>query len=162
MTDILLLIFGILTVGSALIVVFHPNIVYAAFSLIFTFFGMAGLFIFLSADFVAGIQVLIYVGGILVLILFAIMLSHRLFGSSLNEEKKKLFLPLALGLPLLIILFAAFASAPWNTGAEVLRDKTVADLGELLLDRYILPFELASILLLGALIGAVYLVRSDK
>jgi|SRR3989338_2230352 len=161
MTDILLLIFGILTVGSALIVVFHPNIVYAAFSLIFTFFGMAGLFIFLSADFVAGIQVLIYVGGILVLILFAIMLSHRLFGSSLNEEKKKLFLPLALGLPLLIILFAAFASAPWNTGAEVLRDKTVADLGELLLDRYILPFELASVLLLGALIGAVYLVRSD-
>ena len=161
MTDILLLVFGILTVGSALIVVFHPNIVYAAFSLIFTFFGMAGLFIFLSADFVAGIQVLIYVGGILVLILFAIMLSHRLFGSSLNEEKKKLFLPLALGLPLLIILFAAFASAPWNTGAEVLRDKTVADLGELLLDRYILPFELASVLLLGALIGAVYLVRSD-
>ena len=161
MTDILLLVFGILTVGSALIVVFHPDIVYAAFSLIFTFFGMAGLFIFLSADFVAGIQVLIYVGGILVLILFAIMLSHRLFGSSLNEEKKKLFLPLALGLPLLIILFAAFASAPWNTGAEVLRDKTVADLGELLLDRYILPFELASVLLLGALIGAVYLVRSD-
>jgi len=162
MTDILLLIFGILTVGSALIVVFHPNIVYAAFSLIFTFFGMAGLFIFLSADFVAGIQVLIYVGGILVLILFAIMLSHRLFGNSLSEEKKKLFLPLALGLPLLIVLFAAFASAPWNIGAEVLRDKTVADLGELLLDQYILPFELASVLLLGALIGAVYLVRPEK
>jgi len=161
MTDILLLIFGALTVGSALIVVFHPNIVYAAFSLILTFFGIAGLFVFLSADFVAGIQVLIYVGGILVLILFAIMLSQKLFGHSLNEEKKKLFLPLALGLPLLIILFATFVSADWNIGAEVLRDKTVADLGHLLLDKYIIPFELASILLLGALVGAVYLVRKD-
>ncbi len=162
MTDILLLIFGALTVGSALIVVFHPNIVYAAFSLILTFFGMAGLFIFLSADFVAGVQVLVYVGGILVLMLFAIMLSQKLFGASLNEEKKKLFIPLALGLPLLIVLFATFASAQWNVGAEVFRDKTVSDLGHLLLDTYILPFELASILLLGALVGAIYLVRQEK
>src|SRR3990170_8633091 len=67
-----------ITVGSAAVVAFSPNIIYSAFSLLGTFAGVAGLYVFLGADFVAGVQVLIYVGGILVLILFAVMLTHRI------------------------------------------------------------------------------------
>ena len=69
---------ALITVVSAFGVAFSPNIVYSAFSLVGTFGGVAGIYIFLGADFVAGVQVLIYVGGILVLILFAIMLTHRI------------------------------------------------------------------------------------
>ena len=69
---------AIITVGSAAMVAFSRNIIYSAFSLLGTFMGVAGIYIFLGADFVAAVQVLIYVGGILVLILFAVMLTHRI------------------------------------------------------------------------------------
>src|SRR5918996_1700619 len=68
----------VITGGLAAVVAFSPNIIYSAFSLLGTFAGVAGLYVFLGADFVAGVQVLIYVGGILVLILFAVMLTHRI------------------------------------------------------------------------------------
>ncbi len=69
---------AIVTVGSALMVAFSRNIIYSAFSLLGTFAGVAGLYVFLGADFVAAVQLLIYVGGILILILFAVMLTHRI------------------------------------------------------------------------------------
>ena len=69
---------ALLTIASAGMVAFSRNIIYSAFSLLGTFMGVAGLYIFLGADFVAAVQVLIYVGGILVLILFAVMLTHRI------------------------------------------------------------------------------------
>src|ERR687892_1893948 len=69
---------AIITIGSALMVALSRNIIYSAFSLLGTFAGVAGLYIFLGADFVAAVQVLIYVGGILILILFAVMLTHRI------------------------------------------------------------------------------------
>ena len=67
-----------MTIGSALVVAVSRNIIYSAFSLLGTFMGVAGIYVFLGADFVAAVQVLIYVGGILVLILFAVMLTHRI------------------------------------------------------------------------------------
>src|SRR3970040_3034876 len=65
------------TVGSAIMVAFSRNIIYSAFSLLGTFAGVAGIYVFLGADFVAAVQLLVYVGGLLVLILFAVMLTHR-------------------------------------------------------------------------------------
>src|SRR5690606_11919360 len=69
---------ALVTVGSAVVVAFSRNIIYSAFSLLGTFAGVAGLYVFLGADFVAAAQLLIYVGGILILILFAVMLTHRI------------------------------------------------------------------------------------
>src|SRR6266545_7655777 len=69
---------ALITVVSAAMVAFSRNIIYSAFSLLGTFMGVAGIYVFLGADFVAAVQVLIYVGGILVLILFAVMLTHRI------------------------------------------------------------------------------------
>ena len=143
MADIILLVFGLITVASAALAVFHPHIVYAAFSLMFTFFGVAGLYIFLQADFVAGVQVLIYIGGILILFLFAIMLSHKLFGSSLKDSQKKLIPTLLLSLPLLVIIVYVVFSTDWKIVSHIEQHKTVARLGNLILDQYILPFELA-------------------
>ena len=70
--------FAVLTVGSAAAVAFSSNIVYSAFALMGTLFGVAAMYVFLAADFVAAAQLLIYIGGILVLILFAVMLTHRI------------------------------------------------------------------------------------
>ena len=69
---------AIITVGSAAMVAFSRNIIYSAFSLLGAFGGVAGIYVFLGADFVAAVQLLIYVGGILVLVLFAVMLTHRI------------------------------------------------------------------------------------
>ena len=74
---ILFYMFAVITLGSACIVVFSRNIVRSAFALLFAFFGVAALYVFLLADFIAVTQLLIYVGGILVLILFAVMLTNR-------------------------------------------------------------------------------------
>src|SRR2546430_13484712 len=79
---------ALITVVSAGMVAFSRNIIYSAFSLLGTFGGVAGLYVFLGADFVAAVQLLIYVGGILILILFAVMLTHRIFFSSRRRHTR--------------------------------------------------------------------------
>ena len=76
--DIVFWVFAILTVGSAAVVVSARSLIYSAFALLFTFFGVAGLYVLLGADFLAAAQLLVYVGGILVLLLFGVMLTHRI------------------------------------------------------------------------------------
>ena len=80
--------FFLLTLVSAGIVVFSSHIVRSAFALLLTFFGVAGLYVFLGADFLAGTQVLVYVGGILVLLLFAVMLTNRIKDIQLSNESR--------------------------------------------------------------------------
>jgi NADH-quinone oxidoreductase subunit J len=84
MKEIIFYLFAIITVVPAVIVVTTKNIIYAAFALMFTLFGVAGLYVFLSADFLAAVQVLIYVGGILVLILFGVMLTRGILDLKLR------------------------------------------------------------------------------
>ena len=157
-----LIFFGVLTVSSAALVVFLRNIVYAAFSLIVTFFSMAALFILLSAELVAGVQVLIYVGGILILFLFALMLSQQLSQKKMALSKMKLLPALLLALPLLGIFLFVIYQTDWELAHNIQMGDGVMSLGSLLLDKYLLAFELASILLLGTLIGALMLVRPQE
>ena len=154
------ILFSVITVGSAAVVVYHRNILYAAFSLILTFFGIAGLYVLLLADFIAAVQILLYVGGIVILILFAIMLSQKLYGADITEERTKK-IPATLGaIILLAFLLRIVFRTKWPLLIEPEAPKaTVATLGNLLLSDYVLPFEVASILLVAALIGAVILVR---
>ncbi len=79
LSTIVFYVFALVTVGSGAMVVFANQLIHAAFALLFTFFGVAGLYIFLGADFLAGAQVLIYVGGILILLLFGVMLTNRIY-----------------------------------------------------------------------------------
>jgi len=78
--------FAVVTVGSAAVVVFSKNLIRSAFALLFTFFGVAALYAFAGADFLAAAQMVIYVGGILVLLLFGVMLTHKLYDLKLKSE----------------------------------------------------------------------------
>jgi NAD(P)H-quinone oxidoreductase subunit 6 len=158
--------FGLLTVmmlGSALGVVLFSNIVYSAFLLGGVFISMAGLYILLNADFVAAAQVLIYVGAVNVLILFAIMLVN----------KREDFIPISGALVrnaatalvcagIFVLLGTMVMTTPWAISSETAAgDSAIVKLGLHFFSDYLLPFEIASILLLIALVGAIVLARRE-
>lgn len=150
-----------ITIVSAAMVAFSRNIVYSAFSLLGTFAGVAGIYVFLGADFVAAVQVLIYVGGILVLILFAVMLTHRITDVQItNRAAGRVPALVVIGIFLLLLL-QTVQETPWVKAKEVVYAATTARIGDLFLEDYLLPFELASLVLLAALIGAVVLSRKE-
>ncbi len=155
--------FALITVASAFVVVFSRNVVYAAFSLLFTFFGVAGLYALLQSDFLAITQVLIYVGGILVLLLFGVMLTNKVVNVDIRSGAVHTIPSLALAAVLVGTLASLFyqtwKEAPAPSGAVA---STTKPIGELLMTGYLLPFEIASIILLVALVGAAFTARRGK
>src|SRR3970040_2810709 len=107
-------VFAIVTVASAAAVVLSRSLIYNAFALLFPFFGVAGLYVLLGADFLAATQLLIYVGGILVLLLFGVMLTHKIYDLDLRTEKTQL-LP---GLMVAAGLFVILAATAVRTGGQ--------------------------------------------
>jgi NADH:ubiquinone oxidoreductase subunit 6 (subunit J) len=152
---------ALVTVGSAIVVAFSPNIIYSAFSLLGTFAGVAGLYVFLGADFVAAVQLLIYVGGILILIIFAVMLTHRITDVNITNRAAGRIPALILIGIFLFLLIHTVRETPWARVKEIVYQPTIAKIGDLFLGHYLLPFELASLVLLAALIGAVVLSRKE-
>ena len=150
-----------LTIGSAMLVVLSKKLVYSAYALLFTLFGVTGLYVFLWADFIAGIQILVYVGGILVLVIFGIMLTNKIKSVRISHKSMQQGVGGAVALWLFIFLSLALSKAPWAISAAVEPSGTVRGIGILLLTDYLLPFEIISLLLLGALIGAAVLLRGD-
>ena len=149
------------TIGSAAMVAFSRNIIYSAFSLLGTFAGVAGIYVFLGADFVAGVQVLIYVGGILVLVLFAVMLTHRITDVQITNRAVGRIPALVIVGVLIVLLVQTIHETPWVKAKEISYAPTTGTIGDLFLESYLLPFELASLVLLAALIGAVVLARKE-
>ncbi len=158
-SQIVFYFFAALTVASAAIVVFARSIIRSAFALLFTFFGVAGLYAFLGADFLAATQMVIYVGGILVLLLFGVMLTHKLYDLNLKSETYQFWPALVIVLAVFGVLATFMLRTRWHSGGEMAAAPTTAAIGELLMKDYILPFEAASVLLLVALIGAAMIVR---
>ena len=161
--DIVFYLFAFIAVFSAAIVVFSRNIVYSAFSLLFTFFGVAGLYVLLSADFLAVTQILIYVGGILVLLLFGVMLTNRVVSVDIKTGTMHT-VPAMLVVALVAGSMSGLFYSNWkNAVASPLAVATTTPaLGELLLTTYLLPFEIASVVLLVALIGAAMISRRER
>jgi len=151
----------VVTLGSAMMVAFSRNIIYSAFSLLGTFAGVAGIYIFLGADFVAAVQLLIYVGGILVLVLFAVMLTHRITDVEITNRAAGRIPALIVVGVLVYLLAQTVRETPWAKAKEIVYAATTAKIGDLFLDTYLLPFELASLVLLAALIGAVVIARKE-
>jgi len=151
---------ALLTLAGAAGVALSGNIVRSAFSLFAALFGVAGIYALLQADLMAVVQVLIYVGGISVLVLFAVMLTSGLQKEGASNPTHRpvggLLVLLAVLAPVLWLAF----QAPW--GGEAPAESTVAPIGEALLGRFVLPFEVASVLLLAALVGAVNLARGFR
>ena len=161
-TAVIFWIFAAVTVGSAAVVVFARSLIYSAFALLFTFFGVAGLYLMLGADFLAATQLLIYVGGILVLLLFGVMLTHKIYDLDLRSEVTQVVPGLIVAVVLFVILTLTAVRTPWAAGAGRAPAPTTEEIGGLFLGQYLMPFWAASILLLVALIGAAMIVRRKK
>ena len=155
------LFFGIalLTIASALMVVTSPNLVHSAVSLLFTLFSIAAIYVFLYADFIAATQVVVYVGGILVLIIFGVMLTNKIDDATIKSPTHNRIPGIISCLVVLYIQFMVILNTDWYQGEKIVRESTIKDIGNLLLTKYLLPFEVVSILLLAALIGAAMLSR---
>ncbi|HLA76775.1 MAG TPA: NADH-quinone oxidoreductase subunit J [Vicinamibacteria bacterium] len=155
-------LFAAITVGSAAVVVLAKSLIQSAFALLFTFFGVAGLYVLLGADFLAATQLLVYVGGILVLLLFGVMLTHKLYDLDLKSEMTRLLPAAIAALTLFFVLVRLAFGTRWASGPGRPLAPTTAAIGEAFLGSHLLPFEVASVLLLVALIGAAMIVRRRK
>jgi NADH-quinone oxidoreductase subunit J len=154
-------VFASLTLLSACVVVLSRTLIYSAFALLVTFFGVAGLYLLLGADFLAATQLLVYVGGILVLLLFGVMLTHRIYDLDLRSGTNQLLSGLIVAGGLFVILTALALRTEWPA-AERAPAATTAPIGRMFLSEYLLPFEAASVLLLVALMGAAMIVRRRR
>ena len=149
------------TVWAAAVVVLGKNIVRAAVALIFTFCGMAALYVLLDAEFLAAVQVLIYVGGITILLLFAIMLTSRISSATIRVINDQAILSAIAAAGLLVgLIYAAMRGIPALSGPPRIPE-TAPFLGRALLTTYALPFEVVSILLLAGMVGAIILARKE-
>lgn len=190
MADWLFILLAVSTMAGAFLVAYLENIVHAAFALLLTLGSMAGLYIYLGADFLAAVQIMVYVGGVLVLILFGIFLTGRPVA---GREKPLPVQHAALAFLTMVAVFfllnqvirnTEWQFAGWERGAMPYSDvqtkenmdvmqhmipvdppmqqfETTAVLADMLLHEYLLPFEVASIVLIGALVGAVVVSRGS-
>lgn len=174
--QIMFYVFGVIVLGSAFLVVSMQNLIRSIFLFFVTLFAMAGLYIFAMADFVAVTQIIIYVGGVLVLMLFAFMLSNKellnnlqtIKGSFLKLQHLPGLLVAAAFLFILVnvIIKADLSQLNWiqqSAGKQIqVTDNTIQQIGIQTMTRYLLPFEVVSVFLMMALIGAAHLARREK
>jgi len=165
--EIVFWVLALITIGSALLVVTIRDVFRAALLLISTFVGVAGLFVMLNAEFLAVVQILIYVGAISVLVVFAVMLTKGV--SEGNKATSIQPVALMAGLLFLVVLVWSIVQAEWDLLPRELPVPfsevfvtTPQTLGRLLISEYVLPFEIAGILLLAVVIGALALVRESE
>ncbi|MGY8750438.1 MAG: NADH-quinone oxidoreductase subunit J family protein [Fidelibacterota bacterium] len=162
MADIAFWVIVGITVGSAFMVVQSKSLLYSAYALLFTFIGVTGLYIFLWADFLAVVQIVVYVGGILVLIIFGIMLTNKITSVNISHKSMQKSVGAVVVIAFIGLLGYMILSTPWLVLPNTEPSDTTSAIGRLLLMDYLLPFEAVSLLLLGALIGATTLSRKDS
>lgn len=161
LTDLIFFGFAGLTLAGALGTALSRNLVYSAFSLLATLFGVAALFGWLSADYLAITQLIIYIGGVLVLFLFAVMLTNRITDVSRSNPRIRSIPAILLAAAIATIGILVAVKTRWRLLPTPVHRETTAGLGDLLLSTYLLPFEALSILILGALVGAVIMARKE-
>lgn len=155
-------VFALIALGGALYMLNLYKVVHMAVALAFTFFGLAGLYVLLEAEFIAFAQIMVYSGAITILMLYGIMMTRH------DAEEAPLRRPVHTALAfigtgtLFAFLFYGIMTTPWPISAtEPLADNNVRELGLALFNKYVIPFELAAILLLVALVGAVVLAKRE-
>jgi len=158
-TTILFYVLAFIIVISAVMVVFNKNIIHSAFSLFFTLFAVSGIYVLLSADFIAITQIMIYVGGILILLLFGVMLTTNITDLELKSKNLNTIPGIIFTVGIISILVFIITTTKWNEKQPVMNVETVSQIGKMLLTNYLLPFEIASIVLLVALIGSAMFAR---
>jgi len=156
------IVLSAITLVGAWIVIANRNLYRAALGMVLSFFGVAGLYALLNVGFLAVVQVLIYVGAISILIIFAIMLTRQVMDREVVQRNSQWFISLLVALVLFGVLGYTLAfrvADQWAVGGSGLPEKPIEALGEALVTTYALPFEVASVLLLVALVGAIVIAR---
>lgn len=160
MKEVVLWLLFIFTALGGFYTVLTPNLVRSVFGLFFTLFGVGACYAFLGADFLAVVQVILYVGGIAVLILFAVMLSKNPYRPGIFVSKKRSFSAGIISLVIFLIFIHMISQIPSPNFAGRSIPLT-AEIGGNLLTTYLLQFEIVSVLLLCVLIGAAFIVRKE-
>ena len=162
LADMIFYFIAAVTLGCATFAIMSRNIVRSVFSLLGTFFGMAGLYAMLAADFVAVVQLMVYVGGILVLMLFAVMFTSNIEKAYKSSRSSGLMGWMGAGI-LGLVVFAILGSlavlAPWKQVPPGPYTPSTSSIGGELLSSALLPFELLSVVLLAIVIGSVVIAR---
>lgn len=161
-------VFALFILGGGLGVVTTRNLIHAALYLILSLFGVAGFFVLLAAPFMAAVQVLIYIGAIAILLIFAIMLTRSMTNLQ-DVRNEQWWLSALVGLLLFVVLVGGIILPVWGQNSAFIEQPvsdvvaTTTDLGVALVDgdQYVLPFEVASLLLTAAMIGAIVIARDE-
>ena len=158
---VVFIICSLITLGAALAVVTSKNLFHSALWMILSFVGVAGLYVLLEAGFLAAVQILIYAGAIAMLIVFAIMLTRRLMANPVQRNAQWGWS--ALGA---VLFFAALGlillRVNWPVVEAAVPEETISILGRELMSTYLVPFEVASVLLLVALVGSIIIARERE
>jgi len=160
---LLFYLFAIMAGGSAIGVVVSRNIVRTAVFLLFTLAGVAGLYFLLNAEFLAAVQLVVYAGGTLILIIFGVMLTSKSPFSRFEPKLAEVIIAVSIGIVLLTALILAIVRTPFPSSGDIgAGGYPMTALGQALLGDYLIPFELASVLLLVVMIGAAYLAKGRR
>ncbi len=159
--DLVFILLALLTIVPAVWVVFSPNIVHAGFALLFTLFGVAGLYAYMGADFIAVTQMMVYIGGVLVLVLFTVMMTRVPHGKRANFGLDRYVPAGVFSLAVFGLLYKTITAVQWGA-SKTEATPTVAEVGTNFMTNYIFPFEYVSLVLLAAMIGAAILIRESK
>ena len=154
--------FAVVCVVGGLMAVLLPRIVHAVFSLFLCFGGVAAIYAVAGADFLAVAQLVIYVGGVIILFSFGILLTGRAATTLGPKEVRNRPFGVAVAAALFLVLMSAISAGGFKAGAVAAAEPTADGIGKLLLGEYIIAFEFASVLLLMALVGAAFLVRRTQ
>ena len=162
---VVFVIFTAMTLGGGLGVVTSRNVFHSALFLVLSFAGVVGYYVLLDAGFLAAVQLLVYIGAIAILILFAIMLSRGLMAERQSQRNQQWWIAAPVAFFTLVALGFVLLQVDWPIADEqalISPSVAVSQLGQDLLGPFVIPFEVASVLLLVALIGAVILARETE
>jgi NADH-quinone oxidoreductase subunit J len=162
MEQIFFVLLSVLILGAALMVVTTRNLLHSALWLIAAFFGIAGIFILLHAEFLAVVQVLVYIGAISILIIFAIMLTRRIMDPQQPRFNSQWGLAGGFAALLFVGLAAVVTRVAWPVVTGVPPADAIQQLGADFVGVYAVPFEVASVLLVTAMIGAIVIARERE
>jgi len=156
-------ILAAVTVGSAVLVVAFKNLVHSVLVLTISFLGVAGFYLLLNASFIAMVQVLVYAGAVCIMVVFGIMLTQQGGMRGSNEFNKQIFASGGVvALLIAVIAYLGVSTGKWQISAKSVPEDTVGNIAVLMLSKYMIPFEVAALLLLVALVGAVVLAKEVK
>lgn len=161
-TQLIFLVIALLTVGAGFMVVTSRNLFHAALWLVGSFFGVAGLYAMLEAGFLAVAQILIYVGAISTLIIFAIMLSRGMMLGRVVMRNYQWAISAVVAAGLFVLLVVVVLQINWPVTTGPVSPTAIADIGKALVGEYLVPFEVVSVLLLAALMGAIMIARERQ